>query len=75
MVSPSLYRASMIPVVLAALVLLFSVVSRPAPERADEAPDAFAGGSAAALATALGEAAPERVPGSLMPRTTPTERR
>ena len=64
MVSPSLYRLSMIPVVLAALILLFSVVSRPAPERAEEAPDAFAGGSAAALASGLSEAAPERVPGS-----------
>ena len=64
MISPSLYRASMIPVVFAALVLLFSVVSRPAPERGEEAPDAFSGGSAAALAEALSEAAPERVPGS-----------
>ena len=64
MVSPSLYRLSMIPVALAALVLLFSVVSRPPAERADEAPDAFAGGRAAALAKALAETAPERVPGS-----------
>src|SRR5688500_14284252 len=64
MVSPSLYRLSMIPVALAALVLLFSVVSRPPAERAEESPDAFAGGRAAALASALSEAAPERVPGS-----------
>ena len=64
MVSPSLYRLSLIPVVLAALVLLFSVVTRPPAERADESTDAFAGGHAAALSNALSETAPERVPGS-----------
>lgn len=64
MVDPALYRATMIPVVVAALILLFSVVSRPSPERSEETTDAFSGGRAAALATALEEAAPERVPGS-----------
>ena len=64
MVSPSLYRLSLLPVVLAALILLFSVVSRPPAERTEEAPDAFTGGRAAALANTFAEAAPERVPGT-----------
>jgi hypothetical protein len=64
MLQPRLYRAGLLLALVAAVVLMFSVVSRPAPLRSDVAADAFTGESAAALARQLITLAPERQPGS-----------
>ena len=59
-----MYRATLLGALAAFVVLLFSVVSRPAPLRSDTAADAFDGARAAALARELVKVAPERPPGS-----------
>jgi hypothetical protein len=59
-----LYRATLLLGLLAAVVLMFSVVSRPDPLHTDIAADAFEGTTAAALAEQLVKAAPDRRPGS-----------
>jgi hypothetical protein len=59
-----LYRLSLLPAVVAAVVLLFSVVSRPDVLRTDAAADSFDGARAAGLTRELQRLAPERRPGS-----------
>ncbi|HET9041285.1 MAG TPA: hypothetical protein VFN40_13995, partial [Gemmatimonadales bacterium] len=64
MLEPHLYRLSLLLGVAAAIVLMFSVVSRPEPLRSDAATDSFHGSRAAKLARQLVEAAPDRRPGT-----------
>jgi hypothetical protein len=59
-----LYRLGLLAALAAAVVLMFSVVSRPEALRSDVAADAFDGQRAAGLDRQLLEAAPEREPGS-----------
>ena len=59
-----LYRLGLLAALAAAVVLMFSVVSRPEPLRSDVAADAFDGGRAAAIDRQLLEVAPSREPGS-----------
>jgi hypothetical protein len=59
-----LYRAGLLLGLAAAVVLMFSVVSRPDPLRSDVAADAFDGEGAAALDRHLIDVAPDRTPGS-----------
>ncbi len=59
-----LYRFGLLLALAAAVVLMFSVVSRPQPLRTDVAADAFDGGTAAALTRRVVELAPQREPGS-----------
>jgi len=59
-----LYRLGLLLALAAAVVLMFSVVSRPAPLRSDVAADAFDGERAAALDRQVLEVAPDREPGS-----------
>jgi hypothetical protein len=59
-----LYRFGLLLALAAAVVLMFSVVSRPEPLRSDVAADAFDDSSAAGLARRLVELAPHRQPGS-----------
>ncbi len=59
-----LYRLGLLAALAAAIVLMFSVVSRPEPLRSDVAADAFDGGRAAAIDRQLLELAPSREPGS-----------
>ncbi|HEY8625210.1 MAG TPA: hypothetical protein VIL82_04320 [Solirubrobacteraceae bacterium] len=64
MLQPRLYRAGLLLALAAAVVLMFSVVSRPPPLRSDVAADAFDGNHAAALDHQLLAVAPNREPGS-----------
>ena len=59
-----LYRAGLLLALAAAVVLMFSVVSRPSPLRSDVAADAFDGERAAALDRQLLDVALDRTPGS-----------
>jgi hypothetical protein len=59
-----LYRAGLLLALIAAVVLMFSVVSRPPSLRSDVAADAFDGGRAAALDRQLISVAHDRDPGS-----------
>ncbi|MDQ2939023.1 MAG: hypothetical protein M3R23_00665 [Actinomycetota bacterium] len=64
MLQPRLYRAGLLLALAAAVVLMFSVVSRPPPLRSDVAADAFDGNHAAGLDHQLLAVAPNREPGS-----------
>ncbi|HEY8640636.1 MAG TPA: hypothetical protein VIL53_09040, partial [Solirubrobacterales bacterium] len=64
MLQPRLYRAGLLLALAAAVVLMFSVVSRPPPLRSDVAADAFDGVHAAGLDQQLLAIAPSREPGS-----------
>ncbi len=64
MLAPRLYRAGLLLALAAAVVLMFSVVSRPLALRSDVAADAFDGGEAAAIDHQLLAVAPNREPGS-----------
>ncbi len=64
MLQPRLYRAGLLLALAAAVVLMFSVVSRPPPLRSDVAADAFDGVQAAGLDRQLLAVAPNREPGS-----------
>ncbi len=64
MLEPRLYRLGLLLALAAAVVLMFSVVSRPPTLRSDVAPDAFDGTRAAALDRQMLELARERQPGS-----------
>jgi hypothetical protein len=64
MLEPRLYRVGLLLALAAAVVLMFSVVSRPPPLRSDVAADAFDGGQAAAVDRQLLALAPDRKPGS-----------
>lgn len=59
-----IYRLALLAGLFAAVVLMFSVVSRPEPVRSETAPDAFDEGRAAGLTRLIVEMAPEREPGS-----------
>lgn len=59
-----LYRLGLLAALAAAVVLMFSVVSRPEPLRSDVAADAFDGQRTAAVDRQLIEVAPSREPGS-----------
>lgn len=64
MIELRLYRLGLALALAAAVVLMFSVVSRPEPLRTDAAADAFDGPTAAGLARRVLELAPDRQPGS-----------
>jgi hypothetical protein len=64
MLQPHLYRLSLLLGLAAAVILMFSVVSRPEPLRSDAATDGFEAGQAANLTRQLLKAAPDRSPGS-----------
>lgn len=64
MLDPRLYRATLVLGVAAAIVLMFSVATRPEALRAPTAADAFDGADAAALARQIVRLAPARTPGS-----------
>lgn len=64
MLDPRIYRTGLIPVVLAVIVLAFSLTDQQAPLGSPLAPDAFSGGSAFATMNTLARAYPDRRPGS-----------
>ena len=57
------YRLALLGALVALVVVMFSVVPRPAPVGGDAAPDEFDGAAAAKLARQLATIAPERRPG------------
>src|SRR6476646_5161118 len=68
MVDPRIYRAALLPVLFALVLLAFSVENRPRPLTTPIAPDAFSGDSAFNRAytarTGLADRFPDRRPGS-----------
>src|SRR4051794_11127511 len=69
MVDPRIYRAALLPVLFALVLLAFSVENRPRPLTTPIAPDAFSGARAFTRAyapgTGLADRFPNRRPGSL----------
>jgi hypothetical protein len=63
MLDARIYRAALIPVLLAAIVCAFSLQDRPAPITTTLAPDAFSGSRTAGQLADLAEAFPVRRPG------------
>jgi hypothetical protein len=63
-VDPRIYRASFVPALLALIVAMFSLGSRPASHASDLAPDAFSGADAFADTRAFVQRFPDRRPGS-----------
>ncbi|MCL2769327.1 MAG: M28 family peptidase [Solirubrobacterales bacterium] len=64
MLNGRLYRAALVPVLLALALAAFSLHGRPAPLTSSLAPDAFDGGRASAELHALAREFPNRAPGS-----------
>lgn len=64
MLDPRIYRASLVPVLLALLVVAFALQDRPRPIGTTLAPDAFLGREAGVLLDDLASAYPDRRPGS-----------
>jgi hypothetical protein len=64
MLDPRIYRAALVPVVLAIIVCAFSLADRPRPVGTTLAPDAFAGSRAAQQLDQLAGEFPSRRPGS-----------
>ena len=64
MLETRLYRATSVFGLLAVVVIMFSIVSRPEPLAPEPSPEPFDGALAAGHARALLEVAPERLPGS-----------
>jgi hypothetical protein len=64
MLNGRLYRATLVPVLVALAVAAFSLGARPAPLFSTLAPDAFDGASAYAILQELAEKFPDRRPGS-----------
>ncbi|MCW3049207.1 MAG: hypothetical protein JWO74_3491, partial [Solirubrobacterales bacterium] len=64
MLDPRIYRAALVPVVLAMIVCAFSLADRPRPVGTTLAPDAFAGSRAAQQLDKLAGDFPARRPGS-----------
>ena len=64
MVDPRIYRASFVPALLALIVAMFSLGSRPSAQVSDLAPDAFSGADAIADARSFVERFPDRRAGS-----------
>ncbi|MBI5105178.1 MAG: hypothetical protein HZB46_09390 [Solirubrobacterales bacterium] len=63
MLDPRLYRAAFVPVLLAVMVVAFSLQARPRPIGTTLAPDAFDGTKAGQTLDELAAAFPRRVPG------------
>lgn len=63
MLDPRIYRAALVPVLLAVLVAAFSLQDRPRPIGTTLAPDAFSGDAAARLVENLAVTYPRRRPG------------
>jgi len=64
LVDPRIYRASFVPALLALIVAMFSLGSRPGAQVSDLAPDAFSGADATADARSFVQRFPDRRPGS-----------
>ncbi len=64
MIDPRIYRAALLPVVIALIVVAFSLESRPLPLRTTFAPQAFDGARAAKVLNSLAAEFPSRRPGS-----------
>lgn len=64
MIDPRIYRAALLPVVFALIVVAFSLHERPAPLGSTLAPDAFQGDRALGTLDRLARAHPSRRPGS-----------
>src|SRR5437588_12843309 len=64
MLDPRLYRAALVPVLVAVIVFAFSLQDRPAPATTTLAPDAFVGQRAALDLRSLAAQYPDRRPGS-----------
>lgn len=65
MLDPRIYRASLLPVLLALLVVAFALQDRPRPIGTTSAPDAFTGSAAGPLLDDLALKYPDRRPGSI----------
>src|SRR5438270_10087327 len=65
MLDPRIYRMGLIPVVLAVIVLAFSLEDQQGALTTNLAPDAYGGQNAYATMTALAHAYPDRRPGSV----------
>jgi len=64
MLDPRIYRTALVPLVLAVIVLAFSLENQQAPLSTNIAPDAYSGGNAYAAMKALASQYPNRRPGS-----------
>ncbi|HEY2651327.1 MAG TPA: hypothetical protein VGI50_05355 [Solirubrobacteraceae bacterium] len=64
MLDPRIYRMGLVPVVLAVMVLAFSLSNQPGPLSTSLAPDAYSGANAYAAMNALAQQFPHRPPGS-----------
>src|SRR5437660_9807030 len=64
MLDPRIYRMGLVPVVLAVIVLAFSLGDQPAPLTTTLAPDAYSGQNAYATMYSLKSQFPRRPPGS-----------
>lgn len=65
MLDPRIYRMGLVPVVLAVIVLAFSLGDQQGPLTTSLAPDAYSGGNAWAIMTRLAGQYPHRRPGSI----------
>lgn len=65
MLDPRIYRAGLLPVLLAVIVLAFSLSDQQGPLGTTLAPDAYSGGNAFATMNALAKRYPDRRPGSI----------
>ncbi len=68
MLDPRIYRMGLVPVVLAVIVLAFSLTNQPAALTTSLAPDAYSGSGAYATMTSLAAQFPRRAPGSVADR-------
>jgi hypothetical protein len=64
MLDPRIYRMGLVPVVLAVIVLAFSLGNQPGPLTTSLAPDAYSGQNAYAAMNSLASRFPDRAPGS-----------
>ncbi|MEI7692202.1 MAG: hypothetical protein WCJ50_06720, partial [Actinomycetes bacterium] len=64
MLDPRIYRAALIPLLFALIVVAFSLENRPAPLRSQLVPAAFDGPRAARMLNNLAQQYPRRRPGS-----------
>jgi len=64
LVDPRIYRASFVPALLALIVAMFSLASRPVPRASDLAPDAFSGADALSDTREFVQRFPDRRAGS-----------
>jgi len=68
MLDPRIYRMGMVPVLLAVIVLAFSLNDQQGPLGTNLAPDAYSGANAFSTMKALAKSYPDRRPGSLADR-------